>query len=324
MILDNYFTENATADMELVASDRYLGEEAEFTELSMTAMSEMHNLTLAMARVEHKCLVENDQSLMEGAVADFFKKAKETIIKWWNEFIAWLGSMYTKLKDVFIKREDWLKRNKAQILSATAEQLKDAKVSIGKKLFENEWAGVPDKLIEEGRYIIKLASGVEAGDRTFKDQATDALMKPYNAYKRGQSIAKSMHDSLIGESEERDLDPSFVKTLIGVADATYKAMDKMKGAKVVAEAAVGTVKGNTMMSEDKAVVNARLAALRDCGGEIQRAYSALNSILSTANSQAMAGLVKAASAASKNKVADKKDEKSKSVNASTSLLDAYM
>jgi hypothetical protein len=324
MILDNYFTENAaSADVELVASDRYLGEEAEFTELSMTAMSEMHNLTLAMARVEHKCLVENDQSLMEGAVADFFKKAKETIIKWWNEFIAWLGSMYTKLKDVFIKREDWLKRNKAQILSATAEQLKDAKVSIGKKLFENEWASFPDQLIEEGRYIIAMASKLEAGDRSFKDKATEAMMKPYKEYSRGKSVSKAMHDSLIGESEEKALDTSFVKTLVGVAEATYKAMDKMKGAKIVAEAALSAVKGNAMMSEDKAVVNARLAALRDCGSEIQHSYAALSGILSTANSQAMAGLVKAASAAGKNKAASAAGKDPKK-NESASLLDAYM
>ena len=100
-------------------------------------------------------------------------------------------------------------------------------------------------------------------------------------------------------------------------------MDKMKGAKIVAEAALSAVKGNAMMSEDKAVVNARLAALRDCGSEIQHSYAALSGILSTANSQAMAGLVKAASAAGKNKAASAA-EKNPKKNESASLLDAYM
>ena len=94
MILDSYmnptmFNEAATAD--LVASENYIGDACEFADISMTAMTEMHNLTLAMARVEHKCLMENDQSLMESAIGDFFKK--KSIL---NGFIAQLVEQGTE------------------------------------------------------------------------------------------------------------------------------------------------------------------------------------------------------------------------------------
>jgi hypothetical protein len=73
--------ENVNNEHDLPASPDYLGEGFELADIQLDAMTEMHNLTIALARVEHKCLVESNQELMEAGIKEFFAKAVETIKK---------------------------------------------------------------------------------------------------------------------------------------------------------------------------------------------------------------------------------------------------
>jgi hypothetical protein len=330
MILENYNQTALLGEGELQASADYIGDVSELSELTTQSLGEMHNLTIALARVEHKCLVENDQTLMEGAVGEFFKKAADTIKAWWNKFVAWLGSLWTKLKDVFVKREDWLKRNAAAISAVTDEQLKDVKVKVGANVGSTDFAGVTAKAIAEAKDAVGLASHLSkdaaADTRSFVEKAKQKMLSMLKGADGKKSVAKEIHDALIGESGEVQLTKSGVATFLKVAQDTFKAMDQMKGAKMVADAAVKEAEGMAKANGgEKEVVNARISYLREIGPQVQALISGFSSAISTANGQVMPVLVKVAGLGGKKeeKKDEKKDEK-EPVNAATDVLAAFM
>lgn len=333
MILENYTPD--VADQELHASPEFIGEGFEFTELSVSAISEMHNLTIALARVEHKCLVESNDALLEAGVKEFFAKIVETIKKWWNTFIGWLGSMWNKLKDVFVKREDWLKRNSAAISGATDEQLKGMTANLGAEVGSVDYSAIAAKAIGEAKSVVGLATHLNkdavADSRSFTEKAKEMLLSPLKSRDTKKSIAKNIYDSLVGESGEVTVTKGLVGTLVKTAFSTFKAIDQLKGAKMVADAAMKEAEGLVKVEGgDKEIVNARVSYLRSMGPEIQGLIAGFASAVSAANGQVMPILVKVAAAAGKTeKKADEaaapaKDEKKDSVNASTDILAAFM
>ena len=309
MILENY-TQSAV-EGELQASPDFVGDVSELSELTAQSIGEMHNLTIALARVEHKCLVENDQSLLEGAVGEFFKKAAETIKAWWNKFIAFVGSLWTRLKDVFVKREDWLKRNAAAISGVTDEQLKDVKVKVGANVGSTDFSGVTAKAIAEAKDAVGLASHLSkdavSDTRGFVEKAKEKMLSMLKGNDGKKSVAAAIHDSLIGESGEVQLSKAGVATFLKVAQDTFKAMDQMKGAKMVADAAIKEAEGMAKANGgEKEVVNARIAYLREIGPQVQALIAGFSSAISTANGQVMPVLVKVAGLGGKKE--EKKEE----------------
>lgn len=304
MILEN-FTPAAIAESgELQASDLFVGDASEFAELTNVSISEMHNLTIALARVEHKCLVESNQELMEAGIKEFFAKAVETIKKWWNSFIAWLGSMWTKLKDVFSKREDWLKRNASAISGVSDDKLKGVKVSIGANVATSDFAGLASKAISEAKDAVGLAQHLSkdavADSRSFIEKSKEKMLGFLKTRDMKKSVAKNIHDDLIGESNEVELNKGLVSNLLKVANDTFKAADQMKGAKIVADAAIKEAEGLTRaQGGERDIVNARVSYLRSIGPEVQALITGFTSAVSAANSQAMPALVKVAGLAEK-------------------------
>ena len=304
MILENFTPAAALAEGELQASDLFLGDAGELAELSNTSISEMHNLTIALARVEHKCLVESNQELMEAGIKEFFAKAVETIKKWWNSFIAWLGSMWTKLKDVFSKREDWLKRNASAISGVSDDKLKGVKVSIGANIATSDFAGLASKAISEAKDAVGLAQHLNkdavADSRSFIEKSKEKMLGFLKTRDMKKSVAKNIHDDLIGESSEVELNKGLVSKLLKVANDTFKAADQMKGAKIVADAAIKEAEGLTRaQGGERDIVNARVSYLRSIGPEVQALITGFTSAVSAANSQAMPALVKVAGLAGK-------------------------
>jgi hypothetical protein len=327
MILENY-NPAAIASEELVESADFAGDTGEFAELTVAGLSEMHNLTIALARFEHKALTEGtdeSKTLIEAAVGEFFAKAAETVKKWWASFIAWLGSMWTRMKDAFVKREEWLGRNKSAISGATAEQLKDIKASIGSEVLNTNFADVASKAINEAKAVIAAAGKTTAAEgKSFKERAQEAITKHLAKRDAKNSIGKNVHDSLIGESKEVEVNSGLVGKLISTAEATFKAVGQIGGAKMVADAAVKEAEGLAHVTGgDKADINARISALRDVGHLVQATISAHASAISTANGQVMPVLVRIAGAAGK-KEKEPKAAPAAATNESGSLLDAYL
>ena len=329
MILENFAPAAAAIveEGELQASDLFVGDASEFAELTNASISEMHNLTIALARVEHKCLVESNQELMEAGIKEFFAKAVETIKKWWNSFIAWLGSMWTKLKDVFVKREDWLKRNASVISGVADEKLKGVKVSIGEKVAETNFAGVAGEAIKSARSAVQVATHVNKDavkdTRGAIEKGKEALLGMLKTRDLKKSVAKNIHDEMIGESKEVELSKSLVGKLLKVAQDTFKVVDQMKGAKVVADAAIKEAEGLARAGEgERDVVNAQVSYLRSICPDIQAVITGLTSAVSTANSQVMPVLVKVAGLAGKTE--EKKEEKPEVKKEETDVLAQFM
>jgi hypothetical protein len=322
MILENtaQFDDEIVGELEL--SENFVGDAGEFGELTNDALSEMHNLTVALARLEHKSLVESNQELLDEGVKEFFAAAAAKIKAWWNTFIQWLGSMWTKLKDALVKRADWLGRNKGVISGVDAAKLAGVKVKIGKNLLGSDFGGAARASIAEAQKLVAAAGSVTPQDgKSFKERAMEALKKPLKVRNDKASLAKNIHDSLIGEAEEVELTKAIVGQLLAVAENTFKAVDQMKGAKIVADAAVKTAEGMARVEGgDQAAVNAKISALRDVGTMVQATIAGYSSAIGAANSMAMPILVKVAG------LADKKDDKpaAEPQNASTSLLAAFM
>lgn len=339
MILENHAAVDSFDDLEL--SENYVGDASEFAELTNNALSEMHNFTVALARLEHKCLVENDQTLMEAGVKEFFAKAAETIKKWWNTFVQWLGSLWTKLKDAFVKRADWLGRNKAVIAGVDDAKLKDVKATLGKNLFETSFSGAAKAAVAACQATVNEAGNATAeGSKTFKQRAMDMIQKPLKHRSEKNSAAKNIHDSLIGEPEEVAVNKALVGKMLGVAEDTFKAVDQMKGAKAVADAAIKHAEGMARVEGgDQTAVNAKISALREVGHIVQGQLAGYSSAISTANGMVMPVLVRVAGLAGKKEEAEdgkpagevnaglagkKKGKPAGEVNAGTSLLAAYL
>jgi hypothetical protein len=304
MILENYTPALAADDQDLQASPDFLGEGFEFTDLTVESLSEMHNLTIALARVEHKCLVESNDALLEGAVSEFFKKTVETIKAYWAKFVAWLGSMWTKLKDVFVKREDWLKRNASIISSVGDDKLKDMKATLGSKVVSGgKYAAALEKSIAEAGKItadVKVEVKAPADEKPFLEKAREALIGHLAAKDPKATPGARIHSGLVGESKEVDVNKALVGRLLEVAKDTFDAMGKMAGAKMIAAAAVKSAEGFAVtVGGDKAAVNAKFAAIRAVGSEVQTTIAAYASALAAANGQAMPVLVKVAALAGK-------------------------
>lgn len=328
MILESHTPAALADDMpELQASADFVGDASELNEITITVMTEMHNLTIAMARFEHNCLVENDQTLMEGAIKEFFAKGLAALAGYWKQFIAWLGSMWTKLKDAFVKREEWLTRNKSVIESATDEQLKGTKANIGKNVLATSVSGLPAKSVAAAKSLITEAINLNGPVQDFKSKVIAALRSPLKSHDAKKSAAADIHDNLIGENAEIELTASIVKDLVGKAIDSFRAIDEMKGAKMVAESALKATEGNALMNgvsgdKDKEIINARINTLREVGTAVQTTITAYAGAISAINGQVMPVLVKVAGIAGKKE--DKKEDKKEEVNAGTSLLSAYM
>ena len=331
MILENY-TPAFAEDQDLQASPDFLGEGFEFTDLTVESLSEMHNLTIALARVEHKCLVESDDALLEGAVSEFFKKTVETIKAYWAKFVAWLGSMWTKLKDVFVKREDWLKRNASAISSVGDDKLKDMKATIGSGVAGSvKYASALQKSIQAAEKItadVKVEIKAPADERPFLEKAREALIGHLTAKDPKATPGARIHSALVGEGKEVDVNKALVGRLLEVAKDTFDAIGKMAGVKMIAAGAVKSAEGIAVtVGGDKALVNAKFAAIRAVGSEVQTTIAAYASALAAANGQAMPVLVKVAALAGK--AEEKKPEAAapaakEPVNASTDILAAFM
>ena len=314
MILENVNTHQE--DLDLEASPDFLGEGHELAAVQGDFLSEMHNLTVALARVEHKCLVENNEELMEGAVGEFFKSAGKKIKELWERFIAWLGSMFTRLKDAFVKREEWLSRNKAALNAVTDDALKGIKVSLHAGTQKGGFASLVKDSINEAEKLMTQISNLESSDAGPVKATVERLMKEEKDY--------------LGLQSEVELNKALVGKLIGVAEDTYKALALLPSAKGVAQAGLkyaAALEGTTT-GDGKEKANARAAAMRMLAPKIQQLFAGLASSVSTANGQAMSALVKAAGKAAK-KEEPKKDDKAAPAaagakNEDTSILAAFM
>ena len=289
----------------------YLGEDCELAEIQSVSMTEMHNLTIAMARFEHQCLIESAGSeMLNEGVKEFVTEAINWIKTQWNRFWAWISAKFIALKDMFIKRKGWLDRNKTSLGALTDAQLSGLKAKLGGQIMKHDFAKDIDALIASSRELVtkasaeaeKLTAAADKGslsDRVrafFSSVGDKTVAKILDVHSGGSSIAKSTNDELVGAEAEVSVNAAIVKGCLKAAEDTYLAVEKLKGVKMVADGAIKEAEGLQRIAGagDSKLVSQKISVLKECAPQVQALMAAYSAALSTANSQAMGVLVKAA------------------------------
>lgn len=278
-------------DDTLVASANFVGDASEMIEVNAEVFEEMTNLNIAVMRFEHRCLTENAGSeVLEEGFKEFIAKVKDTIKKWWNKFIEWLGSLWAKLKGVFQSRENWLKENKSKVLAKSDDDLKGLKVVIG--------SNVPNGSAEAGvkEFIADMQKSVtDAGSKTFatSDDAKQYVQLKKEAFGMKDKTAQAVvYDTIVGVDKEFEVNKTLVAKLVAAVASSTKAADLLGKVK-------SDVAGNALKRADKLEAKSKTSSneaivLRGIAPMIQALTSGISSALATVNSQAMSTLVKAA------------------------------
>ena len=291
-------------DSELRESPEYSGDASELVEIASSALTEYHNLSIALARFEHKCITESGDStyLMEAGVKEFLAGAKATIVKRWKQFVQWLGSMWTRLRDVFVKRADWLNRHKADIAKKTDAELKSLTVKVGNVVAagSGQYIAAVKNAIGECDNAVKSAASSSPEETTegFIARIRAKLARAVGGGSAKPDSAQMVMHALVGDKEETvTLTSAIVRGAIAGAEDSFKAIDQMKGAKMIADAAIKVAEGESRMGGDEAKVMAhRIKMINAVSSTVQTTFAQLGSALNTANGQFMSICVKAAGA----------------------------
>ena len=158
---------------------------------------EWNALEVKMARAEHSAIVNEDTNLLEGAISDFFSKAK-----------AWFISMYNKIKE-FISRlveriAMWFRGSKSFLekYGSALEKLASNEMKGEVEIYEGLKNGV--------KYDVLVISNKIVSSR--EDNADDEDLRKYYNLKSSDDVKEEM----LGSKESVKLEPGIVKTALAL------------------------------------------------------------------------------------------------------------
>ena len=331
MILD---TKTTPAPVEQTGTiDGIIGDTSELIEMTADLMAEQHNLTIALARHEYKCLTESaGREILNEGIGEFFKRLGEKIVELWKRFKAWVISIFNKIRDsIFGPRRDWLKENGKAVSEFTdfgnlevkiGSKLKDAKLDV---LTKNA-GGMENDLAKAAKEYGASEMKSEDLKKLFWGEVT-----PGRDDKK-DTVSSWMVKEMIGEDKTVPMDHALVQKLMTVAEQTYKNLEALPHVQKLADAMIAKTTeiekiGQTALAKDneagQKTSKRTLEALSAMGSMTQTFISAMVDANNKANGQAMSALVKAFSAGKAAKAKAEKEAKS-SQNASASVLDAFI
>jgi len=180
---------------------KYTGEFEEAFEICLESEREWHNLEMKMTRAEHTAIVNEDTALMEGAVGDFFAKAKQ-----------WFITLGKKIKEFFkrlIERIGVFFMNAKKFVAKYGKQLE--------KLGNNEIKGT----IKMYPSIVKNSIDLGALDSLGSDELKEIETKAYSVEEIREELkipsTSEMAEIILGgEKSEETITSSIVKTALGI------------------------------------------------------------------------------------------------------------
>ena len=330
MILEQTYG-NYYGDNHLQESHQYTGDASELIGIVTDLLTETHNLTIALARFEHKCLTESGDStyLMEAGVKEFLAGVIASIRKGFSTFIGWIRAAITKLKLSFSKRESWLKSNKAAILAKTNAALQGLTVTVGDVVAKGDYdystviSHTTDVCLELVDTAVKAPIGWSK---------LNLIKQTEMLFTRAMGKTPIPAKAMVGSSEkELALNAPIVAKAVTKAEQTFEAVSQLDGGKKVADQAVAEAEraAGTTAGGDSKLVSERLNLILAITPKIVTIFHELGTALNTANGQFMSICVKAASAKSDKPSADAENKDSGSdqsevQNNSGNLLAAFM
>ena len=323
MILENY--SGSAAAEEFVSGDHeqymetVVGDPAELQEMTNECVSDIHNLTVALARFEHKCIVESaGEELLNEGIGEFFAKVKAKIVEYWNRFKAWVVQLVNKIRgSVFAPRKKWLDEKRTELNTASFK--KDAKVSIYSLMKPGKAEEAAEKLgMKAYQEAVKAAEKYSKSKQSTEDLKSALESAMMAGKKKGESAMAYLERTYLGKEEEAKLESGLVKQLIKIADDTFKLADTLPGVQKIADGMIqvadAQLKPGASDSTEAKNIKHRLAeALNVVGPMISQGVSAMIALNSKYNAKAMSALASAYS----NRAGTKLGEEG-------SLLSAYM
>lgn len=329
MILENYTGSLLSGDVSGIGS--FVGEPHELIETAMESTASVHNLNLALARVEHRCIVENvGIDVLNEGVREFFTRMKETIEKYWRKFVNWLQETFERIRStVFGPRRKWLDDNEDELnkLSAFGN---DAEYKVGKRVGNSGATNIITKSVSSASDKAMGAIDTWAANDALKpDDLRKQIEGIFNGkpLEKDKTLAKSIDDYFVGEEETRKIDAAGVKKMITEAKNTFLAGEQLPELQKISAAMISKAEATQKMGAaalgksdeaGKKKSGRVLEGISTAGPVIQSAISSYIGIISKVNAQSMGYLVRALAAGRAEK------GNAKNVNASTSLLSAYM
>ena len=116
-----FLNENALNDTESdPVIDTYTGDDTELLDIMVTHEQDMHNLTIAMMRAEHRSIMEGNTALYEEAEESFFKRVWNKIKEFWQKVVDFFRSLWEKISGLFRDQEKIIKKNE-EVIEKAAE-----------------------------------------------------------------------------------------------------------------------------------------------------------------------------------------------------------
>jgi len=114
MLLSNY-SGSSSITFENIPSIH--GRASELVEMNTTLLENIGNYTLALARCEHQCIVENaSEVILEGAITDFFGRIIDWLVAFWKKLVDWVSKKWDAVKKWFsTDYKKWYDDNKTYI-----------------------------------------------------------------------------------------------------------------------------------------------------------------------------------------------------------------
>ena len=99
MLLSNY-SDSSNVSFGSIPSMR--GTTSELIEMNTTLLENINNYTLALARCEHQCIVENaSEVILEGAITDFFGRIIDWLVAFWKKLVGYIKKKWDAIKKWF-------------------------------------------------------------------------------------------------------------------------------------------------------------------------------------------------------------------------------
>ena len=127
--------EHVDIENDFVVQDTYTGDDTELLDIMVTHEQDMHNLTIAMMRAEHRAVVSEDMTIAEAAEGSFIQRVWSKIKEFWAKIVSFFSSLWSKVTGLFQDREKWINSNSTAIDRGAAT----ATMSLPKNF--NSWNG---------------------------------------------------------------------------------------------------------------------------------------------------------------------------------------
>ena len=247
--------EHVDIENDFVVQDTYTGDDTELLDIMVTHEQDMHNLTIAMMRAEHRAVVSEDMTIAEAAEGSFIQRVWSKIKEFWAKIVSFFSSLWSKVTGLFQDREKWVNSNKLAIERGASNATMSLPANFAK------WNGADrissaqknvDKMFTDVSHKAKAAAGgaqAKAGGvgnvvmGRAKQVWNGILLKEFGVQGVDEKANYSdVFNKAIGEMKDMSLGGGVIKTAMREATATKAAKIGLSQVKAAEKAALARAK----------------------------------------------------------------------------------